>query len=204
MMKMMMIGSEPYIDVILGKNKIAKITLINDQLVWQYDQIWQQSGYAVSPYLPLKGEIPTLNTQRFLRNFLPEGNALDELITYFRLSKSNTFGLVRALGLDIPGALIIVSPEQRVEKKPKHIRDGASYAKLFDFANQCINPALTKDQMLDWALFNLLICNYDAHGKNISFFVDRKGISLAPFYDLVNIKMYPDFAQEMAMAFGDK
>lgn len=42
------------------------------------------------------------------------------------------------------------------------------------------------------------------HGKNISFFVTTKGISLAPFYDLVNIKMYPDFEQEMAMAFGDE
>ena len=30
------------------------------------------------------------------------------------------------------------------------------------------------------------------------------GISLAPFYDLVNIKLYPDLDQELAMAFGDE
>ncbi len=84
-----------------------------------------------------------------------------------------------------------------------HIREGASYEKLFNFCNQCADPALTKQQILDWALFNTLIFNYDAHGKNISFFVGPKGISLAPFYDLVNIKMYPDFEQVMAMAMGD-
>lgn len=58
--------------------------------------------------------------------------------------------------------------------------------------------------MIDWVLFNLLIFNYDAHGKNVSFFVGSKGISLAPFYDLVNIKMYPEFEHEMAMALGEE
>lgn len=50
-----------------------------------------------------------------------------------------------------------------------HIRDGVSLPKLFDFANQCMNPAKTKQQILDWVLFNVLIFNCDAHGKNISF-----------------------------------
>lgn len=85
-----------------------------------------------------------------------------------------------------------------------HIRDGASLIKLFNFANECTNPALTKQQILDWVLFNLLIYNYDAHGKNIGFFIGSNGISLAPFYDLVNIKMYPDFEHEMAMGLGDE
>ena len=58
--------------------------------------------------------------------------------------------------------------------------------------------------MLDWVLFNILIFNFDAHGKNISFFISKKGISLTPFYDLVNIKMHPEFDQNMAMALGDE
>lgn len=343
-----------HVDVILNKKKVATVTLKSDQLIWQYDAEWQQSGYAVSPHLPLETEIPPLNTQRFLRNFFPEGNALEELIRCFHLSKSNTFGLISALGLDLPGALIILSVGQTIEKelifrritekelterlddrehfslivwggKPRlsvagvqdkinvivnkegqlgfgegalcsthilkfekhkmshlvlneyitmqlakfcgikvadveirsfgknaallikrfdrqwnatrtikrlhvidgcqalnlppeykyernfgsgrdvrHIREGVSYAKLFNLAEQCINPVSTTYRLLDWALFNVLVFNYDAHGKNISFFVDAKGISLAPFYDLVNIKMYPDFEQEMAMALGDE
>ena len=89
-------------------------------------------------------------------------------------------------------------------KDVMHIREGASLTKLFSFTNQCAPPALTKQKILDWVLFNILIFNFDAHGKNISFFIGSKGITLAPFYDLVNIKMYPQFEHEMAMALGDE
>lgn len=353
----MMTGSDCDLDVYLGKKIIAKLTLAHDQMCWNYTEAWQQSGYAVSPHLPLCGEIPTLNVQRFLRNLLPEGNGLEELIRSYHLSKYNTFGLIRALGLDIPGALMILASEpalptqssfrvitvDELEKrldsrnefglivwdgKPRlsvagvqdkinllfnkegklgfgegnlcsthilkfekqklshlvlneyitmqlakrcgltvanvqlmrfgkhpallierfdrqfismtevrrrhiidgcqalnlspdykyernfgssrdvaHIRDGASLISLislFDFANHCTNPAVTKQQMLDWVLFNVLIFNYDAHGKNISFFVGSNGLTLTPFYDLVNIKMYPEFEHEMAMGLGDE
>ncbi len=348
-----MIGSERSLDVILGKDKIAELLLKNDQLAWRYIEEWQVSGFSVSPHLPLQSDIPSLNVQRFLSNLLPEGKAFQELIACFHLSKTNTFGLVQALGLDVSGSLIFLPSIQAFPKnnefrkislkelehrlddrddfsliiwdgKPRlsvagvqdkinvilnekgelgfgegalcsthilkferqklahialneyitlqlaracglivantqlvyfgchsallierfdrrfvsmlevnrrhvidgcqalnlppeykyernfgngrdvaHIREGASYTKLFEFANQCNNPALTKQKILDWALFNILVFNYDAHGKNISFFVGANGISLAPFYDLVNIKMYPDFEQEMAMALGD-
>lgn len=348
-----MIGSELGLDVILGQDKIAKLLLKKDQLVWRYNEEWQLSGYPVSPHLPLQGDIPSLNVQRFLSNLLPEGKMLEELIACFHLSKMNTFGLIQALGLDIAGSLIFLPSTQTLPKekifrkisleelehrlddredfsliiwdgKPRlsvagvqdkinvilnengelgfgeealcstqilkfekqklahmalneyitmqlaracgltvakvqlmyfgghsallverfdrrfvsmsdvkrrhiidgcqalnlppeykyernfgsgrdvqHIREGASYKKLFDFSNQCANPALTKQKILDWALFNTLVFNYDAHGKNISFFVGAKGISLAPFYDLVNIKMYPGFESEMAMGMGD-
>ena len=51
---------------------------------WQYSDTWQQSVIPVSPHLPLQGDIPTANVQRFLRNFLPEGNGLDELVNILR------------------------------------------------------------------------------------------------------------------------
>lgn len=350
----MMIGNESRLDVYLGKQIIAEVILIDDQLDWRYSMDWQASGYPLSPHLPLHSDIPTINVQRFLRNLLPEGNGFDELLSTFHLSKYNTFGLIRSLGLDTPGSLIMLPPkqilpqtgqfraitnnelEQRLETrdefsliiwdgKPRlsvagvqdkinvvlnkdkqlgfgdgslcsthilkfekqklshlvlneyitlqlakacglvvaqvelkrfgkhtallierfdrqyisinevkrrhiidgcqalnlspdykyernfgsgrdvaHIRDGASFIKLFNFAKQCINPALTKQQLVDWLIFNLLVFNYDAHGKNVSFYVGRDGIKMAPLYDLVNIKMYPEFEQHMAMGLGDE
>lgn len=351
-----MTGNEHVLDLYLGENNIiGNLTLQDDQLFWQYNKQWQQSGFALSPHLPLDNNIPSVNVQRFVRNLLPEGNGLDELVAHLgHLSKNNTFGIVRALGMDTPGALTILpsgktypseakftavtmqeleqrlntrnefgliiwqgkprlsvagvqdkinvvvnnedqlgfgdgnlcsthilkfekltlshlvlneyltlqlarecgltvnnanfirfgeypallverfdrkrlptndvqrravidgcqalnlSPDYKYEKNfgnardVAHIREGASFQKLFAFADQCENPLATKLQILDWALFNLLVFNYDAHGKNISFFVGPKGISLAPFYDLVNIKMYPEFEQGMAMGFGDE
>ncbi len=49
-----------------------------------------------------------------------------------------------------------------------------------------------------------MVGNTDAHGKNISFFVGKGGITLAPFYDLVNTALYPEFDQNLAMALGDE
>ncbi len=88
-------------------------------------------------------------------------------------------------------------------KRVKHIRDGISFSKLFDFSKRCKNPIKTKLQIFQWTLFNLLISNSDAHGKNISFFATRGGYELTPFYDIVSIAMYPEFEQELSMAFGD-
>jgi serine/threonine-protein kinase HipA len=50
----------------------------------------------------------------------------------------------------------------------------------------------------------LLIGNSDAHGKNISFYVGRNGIDVAPAYDLVNVEIYGDqYDRDLAMAVGD-
>jgi serine/threonine-protein kinase HipA len=89
-------------------------------------------------------------------------------------------------------------------KNSKHIRDGVSFKKLFEFSNKCKTPIKAKLSILRWAFFNLIIANSDAHGKNISFFVDRDGFELTPYYDLVSIAMYPEFEQELSMAFGDE
>ncbi len=105
-----MTGDEGALDLYLEKNnKIGRLVLNNDQLLWQYNEKWQQSGFALSPYLSLDNNISPVSVQRFLRNLLPEGNGLDELVAHFhQLSKSNTFGLMLALGMDAPGALIML------------------------------------------------------------------------------------------------
>ncbi len=348
-----MTGADAELNVFLGGDIIARLSLQHDQIFLHYAQDWQKAGYAISPHLPLSGEIPTVNIQRYLRNLFPEGEVLETMLTNLRLNKANTLGIIRTLGADTSGSLLFLPSDQslptssslriitsaeieeRLDKrdeyslifwdgKPRlsvagvqdkinvtinsdgqmgfgegklisthilkfekrkllhlvineyvtmqlakqcglqvahvevmrfgqypillierfdrkltasnevmrrhvidgcqalnlppeykyernfgsgrdvaHIRDGASLIKLFDFANQCKNPAETKSKMLDWVLFNLLIYNYDAHGKNISFFVGKHGMSLTPFYDLVNIKMYPQFENELAMALGE-
>lgn len=103
-----------------------------------------------------------------------------------------------------------LSPDHKYERNlgsnrdVKHIREGANLSSLFSFCNDCRNPALAKKQLLDWVLFNIVIGNLDAHGKNISFFVSSFGIEPAPFYDLICTRIYPEFSQELAMALGDE
>jgi len=67
-----------------------------------------------------------------------------------------------------------------------YIRDGVSFPKLF--AIHTNNAEAYRTALIRWMTFNILVRNYDAHGKNISFFVGKQGLSLTPFYDLVNIE----------------
>lgn len=86
----------------------------------------------------------------------------------------------------------------------RHIRDGVSFERLFGCADITANKAAARLAMLRWALFQFLIGNSDAHGKNFSFFV-RPGGLLEPthWYDLVSVLQYDGFDTELAMAFGD-
>lgn len=86
----------------------------------------------------------------------------------------------------------------------RHIRDGVSFERLFGCADLTANKALARLAMLRWALFQFLIGNSDAHGKNFSFFVRPGGLlEPTPWYDLVSVLQYDGFDTELAMAYGD-
>jgi serine/threonine-protein kinase HipA len=85
----------------------------------------------------------------------------------------------------------------------RNIREGVSFEAVFHRVDQTANKAASRLVMLRWALFQFLIGNSDAHGKNFSFFVDRQGLQPAPWYDLVSVVQYPAIDHELAMAFGD-
>lgn len=84
------------------------------------------------------------------------------------------------------------------------IRSGANLPDLFASCRLCRVPAAAVRDMLNWVLFQLLIGNSDAHGKNISFFVGPAGIDMAPAYDLLNLDMYAtQYDRDFSMAIGD-
>ncbi len=85
------------------------------------------------------------------------------------------------------------------------IRTGASLPQLFAACRYCRIPARAIRDLLNWTLLQLLIGNSDAHAKNISFFVGKAGIDVAPYYDLLNIDIYgEEFDRDLAMAIGDE
>ncbi|MCF6767901.1 HipA domain-containing protein [Thiotrichales bacterium 19S11-10] len=335
-----MSGNKQLLYVYLGNKTVATISFIDNEIIWQYTQQWQKNGFAVSPHLPLSDEIDNIDAEQFLRNLLPEGKILEDTAKNISTTTNDTFTLLAALGLDLPGALMIspltidelpkesiyfihenmlsdrldllnkgyslaiwnnkprvslagyqnklnviinskgqigftegklgsthilkfekntqknlvlneyitmrlanrcklnvasvalrkignhtallverfdrklinksnvkrryiidgyqalsLSPDFQYEsstdnnRDTPYICDGISLPMLVDFTNQCQTPILIKQQLLDWLLFNLLVYNYDAHSKNISFFIGKHGISLAPFYDLVNTQI---------------
>lgn len=60
-------------------------------------------------------------------------------------------------------------------------------------------PAREVLKLLDAAVFNLIIGNADAHGKNFSLLHRRTGIEFAPLYDLLCTVVYPEISPKMAM-----
>lgn len=60
-------------------------------------------------------------------------------------------------------------------------------------------PAKDVLKLLDATVFNLIIGNADAHGKNFSLLHRRSSIELAPLYDLLCTVVYANISPKMAM-----
>lgn len=80
-----------------------------------------------------------------------------------------------------------VEPACKYEKE-----GGPGFAACFALLRQWSDEPLPDvAALLRWALFNYLIGNADAHGKNISFLYAAGRVRLAPFYDLISTAVYP-------------
>ena len=102
---------------------------------------------------------------------------------------------------DFCQALGIVS-EQKYQKE-----GGPSLKQCFALVRQVSSaPAIDLARLLDAVIFNYLIGNNDAHGKNFSLLYrgssESSEVRLAPLYDLVCTACYPELSPEMAMKIG--
>ena len=90
-------------------------------------------------------------------------------------------------------------------KDVAHIRDGASFERLFATRQYLEQPAIGVRRMTLWVVTTLLTGNSDAHGKNLSYHVGPAGLRVAALYDLVSVMQYDSqkLEHELAMAFGD-
>ena len=134
------------------------------------------------------GTQKVLFVERFDREFISNKDGS------FEISKKHIIDGCQILNLDV---------SMKYEAAYEGVRGNANFKNLFESSILSSNKILTKLNLLKWTLFNLCINNYDAHAKNISFFINEKGLEIAPLYDLVNIDMYPQFHNNFAMAFGD-
>ena len=76
--------------------------------------------------------------------------------------------------------------------------------------NDCISllrdwstaPVLDIPSFINGLIFNVLIGNADAHGKNYSFLYSGGERRLSPYYDLVSTLAWPDLSKNLAMKIG--
>jgi serine/threonine-protein kinase HipA len=82
---------------------------------------------------------------------------------------------------------------------------GPSFKQCFDLLRAVSSaPVIDLQRLLDAAIFNYLIGNHDAHGKNFSLLygAGQDNVRLAPLYDLVCTLYYPELSRKMAMKIG--
>jgi serine/threonine-protein kinase HipA len=65
-------------------------------------------------------------------------------------------------------------------------------------------PAVDVLKLLDTVIFNAIVGNADAHGKNFSILHGNEGPRLAPLYDLLATVAYPDLSPRFAMKIGKR
>jgi serine/threonine-protein kinase HipA len=91
-----------------------------------------------------------------------------------------------------------------IPSKNKYQEDGGPKLKdCFQLLNKTAVPAKERLSLLTAVIFNFLVGNMDAHGKNFSLLHSSKGIRLAPLYDIVCTAAFPEYAQKLAMDIGD-
>jgi serine/threonine-protein kinase HipA len=134
-------------------------------------------------------EIEYLSVERYDRTHIKSGN----LTTLDRLHQE-----------DFCQALNIV-PEMKYQKE-----GGPSLKQCFALVRDVSSaPVVDLARLLDFVIYDYLIGNNDAHGKNFSLLYHGAGttnqqIRLAPLYDAISTVYYPELSNEMAMKIGDE
>jgi len=95
---------------------------------------------------------------------------------------------------------LAVAPEYKYQNE-----GGPDLSQAFELLRRATRPSAPQIlKLLDFAIFNAMVGNHDAHGKNFSLLYTTQGIVLAPFYDVLATAVYPNLTDKMAMKIGSK
>lgn len=118
-------------------------------------------------------------------------------IDYLLVKRYDRIGTERLHQEDFCQALGIVS-EHKYQKE-----GGPSLKHCFALVRQVSSaPVIDLARLLDAVIYNYLVGNNDAHGKNFSLLYQAGRTRLAPLYDIVSTICYPDLSRDMAMKIG--
>lgn len=119
-----------------------------------------------------------------------------------RYDRTHQHGQIQRLHQEDFCQILNVPPEIKYENE-----GGPSLSDCFGVIDQLTQsgrmPGIDKLRFLKLIIFNFLIGNTDAHGKNFSVLYQKNGVTLAPCYDLLSTVVYSSkFKDKMAMKIG--
>lgn len=180
-------------DRILKFEKPAMRHLVANEFLTM--QLAESLGHAVAPTKLLRvGAFRALEVMRFDRRV---AEADGQLVVKRRhvIDACQALGKTSSLKYECPFG-------RGYEAKPLSL--GVSFAAECGLVAHAADPMAMVTELLDWRLFNLIVGNTDAHGKNLSFFVSRRGIAVAPWYDLVSVEFMAGVDHTLAMGVDDE
>jgi serine/threonine-protein kinase HipA len=69
---------------------------------------------------------------------------------------------------------------------------------------RAVDPVRGVLSIFDHVIFNAITCNTDAHAKNYAIMISASGIRLAPIYDVMCAKVWPEITKKQAMSLATK
>ena len=95
---------------------------------------------------------------------------------------------------------LAVAPEYKYQNE-----GGPDLSQAFELLRRATRPSAPQIlKLLDFVIFNAMVGNHDAHGKNFSLLYTTQGIVLAPCYDVLSTAVSPTLTDKMAMKIGSK
>lgn len=87
---------------------------------FEYDPQWieQPGGFVLAPQFPVRAERFTGQAVRtFFENLLPEGEALDDIVSAIHLRGASSFEVLGKLGAELPGVLSLLPEDARPDNQ---------------------------------------------------------------------------------------
>ena len=117
-----------------------------------------------------------------------------------RYDRTGTGESIRRLHQEDFCQALRIPPEYKYETE-----GGPSLAACFELVrSHSVSAGKDVLSLLNWVIFNLLIGNSDAHGKNLSLLLLPEGARLSPCYDLLSTRIYNHYGltSDLAMKIG--
>jgi serine/threonine-protein kinase HipA len=125
------------LNIWVGSALAATLESQQDSFALSYTEAWAQSpeAFAFSPHLPLDQTTQGAAVKHFFSNLLPEGRPLEALSYAHQVSQYDVFGILRKVGRDCAGALVITDedaapPEAKVFTSQDY--EAVSHAELHE------------------------------------------------------------------------
>lgn len=120
---------------------------------------------------------------------------------YDRIQSNDNSNILKRLHQEDFCQILSIFPEKKYE-----IYGGPSIKSVYNILNQYCSIDDSKIKFLKYIVFNFIIGNNDAHGKNFSVLYKKQNDLLipilAPIYDVLSTQVYNDLSDEMAMKIG--